>query len=118
MPGNRLYLVAKSRDLAPLQPDREPKNRDFKPTRNAPFRAALGRRCAGLSVFDGTRGASVECVEGVSMQDINEVLRRKKAKLEVLGKQISQLQEAAEEIRSIAHLLQDEDEERGHSAGR
>jgi hypothetical protein len=49
------------------------------------------------------------------MQDINEVLRRKKAKLEVLGKQISQLQEAAEELRSIAHLLQDEEEERAHS---
>lgn len=43
------------------------------------------------------------------MKDIHDVLRRKKAQLEVLGKQIAQLQEAAEELRSIAHLLQDED---------
>jgi prefoldin subunit 5 len=47
------------------------------------------------------------------VKDINEVLRRKKSQLEVLGKQISQLQEAAEELRSIAHLLQDEDHEQG-----
>lgn len=43
------------------------------------------------------------------VKDIHDVLRRKKAQLEVLGKQIAQLQEAAEELRSIAHLLQDED---------
>lgn len=49
------------------------------------------------------------------MKDINEVLRRKKAQLDTLGKQIAQLQEAAEELRSIAHLLQDEDHEHGHA---
>ncbi len=52
------------------------------------------------------------------MKDIHEVLRRKKAQLEVLGKQIAQLQDAAEELRSIAHLLQDEDHEQAHAAGR
>jgi prefoldin subunit 5 len=52
------------------------------------------------------------------VKDINEVLRRKKAQLEVLGKQIAQLQGAAEELRSIAHLLQDEETEQGHAAGR
>jgi prefoldin subunit 5 len=52
------------------------------------------------------------------VKDINEVLNRKKAQLEVLGKQISQLQAAAEELRSIAHLLQDDDQEQGHAAGR
>lgn len=52
------------------------------------------------------------------MKDINEVLRRKKAQLEVLAKQIAQLQGAAEELRSIAHLLQDEEHEQSHAAGR
>ena len=52
------------------------------------------------------------------MKDIHEVLRRKKVQLETLGKQISQLQEAAEELRSIAHLLQDEEHEHGHASGR
>ncbi len=51
------------------------------------------------------------------MKDINEVLCRKKAQQEVLGKQIAQLQEAAEELRSIAHLLQEEETDHGH-AGR
>lgn len=50
------------------------------------------------------------------MKDIQEVLRRKKAQLEVLGEQIAQLQEAAEEIRSIAHLLQEDDSEHAHAA--
>jgi len=50
------------------------------------------------------------------MKDVNEVLRRKKAQLEVLGKQIAQLQEAAEELRSIAHLLQDEDHDSAHAS--
>jgi hypothetical protein len=48
------------------------------------------------------------------MKDIQEVLRRKKAQQEVLGKQIAQLQEAAEELRSIAHLLQEEDNDHSH----
>lgn len=52
------------------------------------------------------------------MKDINEVLRHKKTQLEVLSKQIAQLQEAAEELRSIAHLLQDEDHEQVQALGR
>jgi hypothetical protein len=48
------------------------------------------------------------------VKDIQEVLRRKKAQQEVLGKQIAQLQEAAEELRSIAHLLQEEDHDHSH----
>ncbi len=50
------------------------------------------------------------------MKDIHEVLRRKKSQLEVLGKQIAQLQEAAEELRSIAHLLQEEETDHAHAA--
>jgi hypothetical protein len=52
------------------------------------------------------------------VKDINEVLRKKKTQLEVLGKQITQLQEAAEELRSIAHLLQDDEHEAAHGTGR
>ena len=52
------------------------------------------------------------------MKDINEVLRRKKTQLEALGKQITQLQQAAEELRSIAHLLQDDEPEQGHPTSR
>jgi prefoldin subunit 5 len=51
------------------------------------------------------------------VQDINEVLRRKKAQLDALEKQIAQLQEAAEQLRSVAHLLQEDDQASGRSAG-
>ena len=51
------------------------------------------------------------------MQDIYEVLRRKKAQLEVLGQQIVQLQAAAEQLRSVAHLLQEEEEDARAQAG-
>jgi len=49
------------------------------------------------------------------VQDINEVLRRKKAQLDVLEKQISQLQQAAEQLRSVAHLLQDDENALGQA---
>jgi prefoldin subunit 5 len=52
------------------------------------------------------------------MKEITDALRRKKAQLEVLGKQIAQLQEAAEELRSVAHLLNDSGDEPGHSSSR
>ncbi len=52
------------------------------------------------------------------MKEIADVLRRKQAQLEVLGKQIAQLQEAAEELRSVAHLLNEAGEESGHPATR
>jgi len=51
------------------------------------------------------------------VQDINEVLRRKKAQLDVLEKQIAQLQEAAEQLRSVAHLLQEDEHASGQAAG-
>lgn len=42
------------------------------------------------------------------MKDINEVLRRKQTEHAHLGKQIQALQEAAEQLRNVAHLLNDE----------
>ena len=63
-------------------------------------------------------GTPYSASAGGTVKDINEVLRRKKTQLEVLGKQITQLQEAAENLRSIAHLLQDDENEQGHPAGR
>ncbi|HET7209586.1 MAG TPA: hypothetical protein VFI95_23640 [Terriglobales bacterium] len=48
------------------------------------------------------------------MQELNEVLRRKKAQLEALGKQIAQLQAAADELRSIAHLLNEDENPHAH----
>ncbi len=52
------------------------------------------------------------------VKEINDALRRKQAQLELLGKQIAQLQAAAEELRSVAHLLDDSGEESGHSPSR
>ena len=43
------------------------------------------------------------------MKDIYEVLRRKQAEQAQLGKQIEALQTAAEQLRSVAHLLNEED---------
>lgn len=45
------------------------------------------------------------------MRDIYEVLRKKQAEQVQLGKQIEALQTAAEQLRSVAHLLNVEDEE-------
>ena len=44
------------------------------------------------------------------MKDIYEVLRKKQGQLAQLGKQIEALQQAAEQLRSVAHLLEAEDE--------
>ncbi len=44
------------------------------------------------------------------MKDIEEVLRKKQAQQAQLGKQIEALQTAAEQLRGVAHLL-DEPEE-------
>ena len=46
------------------------------------------------------------------MKDIHEVLRQKQAQQAQLGKQIEALQSAAEQIRGVAHLLNDEDGEK------
>lgn len=45
------------------------------------------------------------------MRDIYEVLRKKQAEQAQLGKQIEALQSAAEQLRSVAHLLNAEHEE-------
>lgn len=49
------------------------------------------------------------------MRDIYEVLRRKQAEQAQLGKQIEALQTAAEQLRGVAHLLEDEHDD--HAAG-
>jgi hypothetical protein len=53
------------------------------------------------------------------VKDIYEVLRKKQGQLAQLGKQIEALQQAAEQLRSVAHLLDSEEEEgMGAAAGR
>lgn len=52
------------------------------------------------------------------MKDITEVLRKKQAQLAQLAKQIEALQTAAEQLRSVAHLLDEDEEEKGAAAGR
>jgi hypothetical protein len=50
------------------------------------------------------------------VKDIYEVLRKKQAEQAQLGKQIEALQTAAEQLRSVAHMLDDEREENDASA--
>jgi len=50
------------------------------------------------------------------VRDIHEVLRKKQAEQAQLGKQIEALQSAAEQLRSVAHLLSTEDEEEREGA--
>lgn len=45
------------------------------------------------------------------MKDIHEVLRKKQAEQAALGKQIEALQNAAEQLRNVAHLLNSEEED-------
>ena len=52
------------------------------------------------------------------MRDIHEVLRKKQAEQAQLGKQIEALQNAAEQLRNVAHLLNAEHEEEKERAGR
>ena len=49
------------------------------------------------------------------MKDIHEVLRKKQAQQAQLGKQIEALQQAAEQLRSVAHLLESEDGDKAAS---
>jgi cell division protein FtsB len=49
---------------------------------------------------------------GFHVKDIHEVLRQKQAQQAQLGKQIEALQAAAEQIRGVAHLLNDEEGDR------
>jgi hypothetical protein len=46
--------------------------------------------------------------EAKNVRDIYEVLRKKQAEQAQLGKQIEALQTAAEQLRTVAHLLDDE----------
>ncbi|HMH00235.1 MAG TPA: hypothetical protein VK555_02420 [Terriglobales bacterium] len=52
------------------------------------------------------------------MRDIHEVLRKKQAEQTQLGKQIEALQTAAEQLRSVAHLLDDEHDEKDSASSR
>ena len=52
------------------------------------------------------------------MRDIYEVLRKKQAEQAQLGKQIEALQHAAEQLRSVAHLLDEEQDVQGGIASR
>jgi hypothetical protein len=54
---------------------------------------------------------------GGTVRDIYEVLRRKQAEQAQLGKQIEALQTAAEQLRTVAHLLNEEHDDKD-SAGR
>jgi len=51
------------------------------------------------------------------MKDIQEVVRRKQAEQARLGKQIEALQGAANLLRSVAHLLNEEDHQAASAAG-
>ncbi len=50
------------------------------------------------------------------MKDIHEVLRRKQSEQAQLGKQIEALQQAAEQLRGVAHLLNEEDSDKDGAA--
>jgi hypothetical protein len=50
------------------------------------------------------------------VKDIHEVIRRKQAEQAQLGKQIEALQGAAEMLRSVAHLLNEEADDKATSA--
>lgn len=50
------------------------------------------------------------------MKDIYEVLRKKQTEQAQLGKQIEALQTAAEQLRSVAHLLNEEESDREGAA--
>ncbi len=52
------------------------------------------------------------------MRDIYEVLRKKQTEQAQLGKQIEALQTAAEQLRSVAHLLDEEHDERDGAGSR
>jgi hypothetical protein len=62
---------------------------------------------------------NLECDKEVNtVRDIYEVLRKKQAEQAQLGKQIEALQTAAEQLRGVAHLLDDEHEGAEAAAGR
>jgi uncharacterized protein YlxW (UPF0749 family) len=66
-----------------------------------------------ISSIDSGQGGNYIAIRRFRMRDIYDVLRRKQAEQAQLGKQIEALQSAAEQLRSVAHLL-DEDTDAPH----
>jgi hypothetical protein len=62
--------------------------------------------------IDHTLGETYISYRGFNVKDIHEVLRQKQAQQAQLGKQIEALQSAAEQIRGVAHLLNEDEGER------
>lgn len=67
--------------------------------------------------IDHNRGESYIGYRGFTVKDIHEVLRQKQAQQAQLGKQIEALQSAAEQIRGVAHLLNEEEDGERENAG-
>jgi uncharacterized protein YlxW (UPF0749 family) len=67
------------------------------------------------SSIDSRQTGNYIAIRRFRMRDIYDVLRRKQAEQAQLGKQIEALQSAAEQLRSVAHLL-DEDTDGQHVA--
>jgi cell division protein FtsB len=65
-----------------------------------------------LGFIDLVTGKTYIAYRGFHVKDIHEVLRQKQAQQAQLGKQIEALQAAAEQIRGVAHLLNDEEGDR------
>jgi hypothetical protein len=65
-----------------------------------------------VAFIDHGGGESYIAYRGSNVRDIHEVLRQKQAQQAQLGKQIEALQAAAEQIRGVAHLLNEEEGER------
>jgi hypothetical protein len=57
-------------------------------------------------------------MEAKSVRDIYEVLHKKQAEQAQLGKQIEALQAAAEQLRGVAHLLDDDHEDQAAAVAR
>ena len=68
----------------------------------------------GPPLIDRPSVSHLQCIKEVPVKDIYEVLRKKQAEQAQLGKQIEALQTAAEQLRSVAHLL---NEEEAHGEG-
>jgi hypothetical protein len=68
------------------------------------------------SRIDQLRVGNLHCIKEGALKDIYEVLRKKQAEQAQLGKQIEALQTAAEQLRGVAHLLNEEESEREGAA--
>jgi hypothetical protein len=67
--------------------------------------------------IDRTLGETYIAYRGLNVKDIHDVLRQKQAQQAQLGKQIEALQAAAEQIRGVAHLLNEEEDGERETAG-